>query len=324
MKIKKNTLSKVDLGVDNNKLNKGLEATSYGIMLSFPSIEAYQAKLLELEMLVESHEEAFVSQYPNLSDEELDSVAELLNHDTYKPLKDFEASMNFTNSLRSDVAAKEAVWLNTSTELDLNANPSKSIYFDTYEQSLLNKHQEVMIGGVVYIFRDTNLDYEVTSDFQSNLTDISNNVDVSGRTSVSLVEKISQADLTNNCGTNKEQNYSNVYRSDRKVDERLYFNGSKQHARAITEIAHYKKKGSKWKKSYADIGLKFSAKFYSTNCQVDKSTYKDNHWNKRRRKDRISRTDIWLVNRQYAVKKNEGLIATYQSPAGVHERKLNW
>ncbi|WP_291091830.1 hypothetical protein [Empedobacter sp. UBA7494] len=31
-----------------------------------------------------------------------------------------------------------------------------------------------------------------------------------------------------------------------------------------------------------------------------------------------------LDNRQYAVKKNEGLIATYQSPAGVHERKLNW
>lgn len=93
----------VDFKVNPSASSRGGELATTGVMLSFPSFQEFKTTLETLEAAVEAHQEAFYSQYENYTDEQVDSIAEVVGFNDQQPLVDFENSKNFSNSLRKSL-----------------------------------------------------------------------------------------------------------------------------------------------------------------------------------------------------------------------------
>lgn len=319
--INNDIIGVVDFKVNPSaSLKGGGELATTGVMLSFPSFQEFKTTLETLEAALEAHQEAFYSQYEHLSEDEIDSIADAVGFNDQQPLVDFENSKNFSNSLRRKFNAAEAIWLNNEN-LDIQNDPIKNYPYDELEQALLNENQEVMIGGVVYVYRDAAVIYQINQEHQQMLSMLANGQDISNNPNVTTTDKAGYS-----CTLWKEKTFTKYYNNgSRMIKEDLIWKSGTHHTRAISKISNYKKKGNRWKPRVAKIALKFNIDYYDrTSCVTKQGHLANSLWTPRSRRSRTIRKDIWLNTNRWGVRNNESYIAQFKYPGTQEVQRLTW
>ncbi|PCI06883.1 MAG: hypothetical protein COB73_09230 [Flavobacteriaceae bacterium] len=131
-----------------NAYAKGGGATSS--LLVFSDLATFTSTVTTLENNIEAYDDAFIAQYPNLDGDQLSDKEQTIGFDTYKPLKDFEATFKFSNSMRKDYKVAETNWLNKPDLIEAD-DPDKDFYeLDEEEMTVLNNVGAVKIGNSIF------------------------------------------------------------------------------------------------------------------------------------------------------------------------------
>ena len=112
----------------------GIKSTGI-TMLEFASVEHYENTIAALEVLVEQHEDSFLSNWSSLDDDALNAKEEEVGFVDYQPLIDFENAYNIPSSMRQAFELAEAEWLDNE-DLDTETDPSRVYSFDMVEMTL--------------------------------------------------------------------------------------------------------------------------------------------------------------------------------------------
>lgn len=179
-----------------------------------------------------------------------------------------------------------------------------------------------MIGGVVYVYRDAAVIYQINQEHQQILSMLANGQDISNNPNVTTTDKAGYS-----CTLWKEKTYTKYYNNGaRMVKEDLIWKSGTHHTRAISKISHYRKKGNRWKADVAKIALKFNIDYYDRTSCVTKqgSLAHSGKWAVKRRKSRTIRKDIWLNTNRWGVRNNESYTAQFKYPGTQEVQRLNW
>jgi hypothetical protein len=118
-----------------------------------------------LEYKYDQYSDAFVSQYPGATDEELELLEESTGFNDNQPYIDFENAYGIY-SLRARVAAEEEAWLeNTTGDNDASyPDPDDQYGGDDDERALMNYWGEMKIGTDIYVFNPDGSYYQYYDD----------------------------------------------------------------------------------------------------------------------------------------------------------------
>lgn len=89
-------------------LFNGVAKNSDNNILHFPSWDNYETLLAILEQEVEVHDDSFVNNYPNLNDDQLDDMEDLIGFNDQLPMEEFEQSHAFYSLRHSSYDAEKA------------------------------------------------------------------------------------------------------------------------------------------------------------------------------------------------------------------------
>lgn len=249
---------------------------SSGTMPSFSSYADFNDEIAALESAIDLHEEAFLAQHLNLTDEQLNAIEISTGFNVYQPLIDFENQYSFTNSLRPAFNLLEEQWL-SNAELDLSTAPSNTILFDAIEQALLNDQQEVMIAGKIYVFGKPDFSYEISGDYGVSLAKINNGEDVTNDPNIVVSSKGGA------CKTWTSSSDFHDYSNDRKVLRTLTIRSVPFVCKTKSEVNAYKKRGSRWEKHRTNLGVTLQIHLKDQSCDKNKlSGYKSESVKNRR------------------------------------------
>lgn len=107
-----------------------------------------------LEAEINQHVNNFISQYPDLSNEEIIVIMDSLDFNQYQPLDDFENYLDHT-SLRSKIDVDMYDYLQTSKEnFEWLVSPDNHIIQDDIIRTILNTDVAVKIGDSTYVIID--------------------------------------------------------------------------------------------------------------------------------------------------------------------------
>jgi hypothetical protein len=122
--------------------------------LVFPDSLSFERCAFCLEQQVEAYNDLYEAQYPNASAEELDSLDEVNNFDTWGPLTQFEDDLNF-NSLRVRADSIVDDWLESQlTNQLVGEYPDTFPVIRTAKRTLLNRNGGVIIGADTLEMKD--------------------------------------------------------------------------------------------------------------------------------------------------------------------------
>lgn len=119
--------------------------------LEFASLDAFKNMITQLENETEIHNANFFDNPTNinLSDDDINALAESQGFDEYAPLRSFENYFGLY-SMRQNVENAELTWMDNTT-LDPNTDPEKNCPVDSeIMRTLLNTDGEVKIGSYSY------------------------------------------------------------------------------------------------------------------------------------------------------------------------------
>lgn len=130
-----------------------LKSTVYksGGMLVFANQEHFERCVECLEAEVEAHSDAYESQYPTASLEQLDALDAINNFNEWQPLAQFEAQKSFS-SLRAVVESQSQQWLNSQSAETINFDQDPDEIcpiMDEETRTLFNASGYVRIGNQV-------------------------------------------------------------------------------------------------------------------------------------------------------------------------------
>jgi len=146
-----------DLGGVHNKLTSCSDNDLDSIqivdgMLKFNSVDHFRRVLECLEYEVEAHNDSFETAYSSYTDEQMDSIADLIGFNEWQPLVDFDTRLGFY-SRRKYIEDKIVQWLDTSSiNIPLQNNPDNLDGVSEELRTLLNVDGNVMIDNSTYNF----------------------------------------------------------------------------------------------------------------------------------------------------------------------------
>jgi hypothetical protein len=116
--------------------------------LVFPDSLSFERCAFCLEQQVEAYNDLYEAQYPNASAEELDSLDEVNNFDTWGPLTQFEDDLNHY-SFRVEIDSIVDNWLSSAqaSALDFDHFPDTFVVINPAVRALLNVNGEAIIGA---------------------------------------------------------------------------------------------------------------------------------------------------------------------------------
>ncbi len=117
-------------------------------MLSFPDMAYFVNTQSNLEIQVEDHDDNFVSQYGNMSEDDLIDFEEDSNFDDELPLTEFESIYSF-QSLRRHLINAENAWLDQfgpNDNFDVSESPYHHFIMDEAMRAMLNVDAQAQIG----------------------------------------------------------------------------------------------------------------------------------------------------------------------------------
>lgn len=279
-------------------------------------MEDFVATTEVLETQVEAHEDAFVAQYDHLSDDALDDIEEETGFDTRLPLRNFQQSRSFSNSLLDAYEIKENLWLGKA-ELDEALDPSNDNLFDEEEMALLNSEQEVMIDGKIFNFGRPLYNYEITGNFATSILKVRNDEDVSDDPFIIVTEKSS-----NSCTTWRSKSDRIQFTNNRRVKRIVTIRGLPWNTKTKAKIVSFKKKRGKWRRSRIrlGVGLQKNLKWSCTGA-INRTGYKSK--SRKRRKQRKV-TMVEFEANVFRAQNGSGVIGDYYYSGSTSGKALEW
>lgn len=237
-------------------------------MLVFTDEQHFHGCIECLEQELEAYNDAYESQYPTATAEQLDVLDSINNFNEWQPLADFEASKSFT-SLRSIVEQQSNQWLDgqTGESINFDNDPDEICpIMDEETRSLFNSDGYVKIGNDVVSKQDW--------------------------------EDVPEWDC---CAFLRSTKYTfdhddDPYLFEREVRAKIKIKSGLVTSTLTGKIKHYKKVGNKYKKRRADMRLLIAGRPHDGNCRAALGAWSNFKGYKKRKvlkvKSRI--LDAWL------------------------------
>jgi len=257
-------------------------------ILKFNSLADANAVLNQLEADYDNYNDDYDSQYPNLTEEQLDDMDEQNGFDEFQNFKDFENIFGGFCSKRANIEATEIAWLaNNFTGTDPD---DIDLTFDDAENTIFNSSYSFKIGNDLYQLTSSGM-YKngVLQDEGGNarifkkVTEIMDH----GELSNSWGKYSGPMPLINSIGflNNKYQSESEFplfmtdCKSNKRSKEKEEYDNGKQRIKikvAINSIVvrngvhgkvvHYKSKNGNWKRSRTDMAVLCGGTYYTNQC----------------------------------------------------------
>jgi len=279
------------------------------IILEFPDVDTFEALAEQLEDQSEVWDDAFVQQWANLTDDQLDAKEVQLNFDSEKPITDFENANGLTNSLRRKFLAEEEIWLNNDI-LDENANPNDKLQygFDESMMALMNELGEIKINQNIYkVVKDGYLNI---SDGSLEKLDRYNNGDLTvlndAAVSIDATIEIDNSNNTENFGggcVRKAKTHTNPYATNRRAEVKIAFRSYPFKAVSRSRMTSLKKENGRWKKHRRDLQVGSTGKIYKNDCSFLNNF--DAGFKSKRKKKLVQRYESWGAFPDRQTKDNE-------------------
>ncbi len=294
--------------------------THSGTMLSFPTFDDFEQTLNFLEQELENHEDAFVLKYENNSDDELDSLEEVVGFNSQQPLIDFENEHNFQFSLRKLYNELEENWLDNE-ELDPATDPDNEFAFDEIMQTLLNDNQEIMIEGKVFSFGKEGKDYEITGDFTNSLNSVNSNSVSESDPNIKSYTYVTYGGPA--CRNWAGNDFYHDYAYKRKVKKRLVIRSVPFFCKTKAQIKSYKKKRRRWKKHRTRLGVGLQTYLKDNNCErTVRQGWKDKSI--KSRKTRTVRMHDWGFGYALKAKNAQSVYGVFYYNGNNANHVLSW
>ncbi len=249
---------------------------SYVKMLRFKGVVDYEQTLESLKEQQSTYEENFITTYMSTQKDSLSYVVyDEIGLDEDYIVKNFEKSLNFTNSMRKNYRQYEENW-ETNENIDTENSPMLKFPFCDENLSLVNSLGEVMIGDTIFKF--TNDGYIAITDGSVETLIAYNNGDMS----VLKQENVKTNPLYSGDCKNKKSNSTGYFASLHGAKILVLFtqkfacnnfglaSNGRSHAIVDTRILLKGKKGYKWYK-VGGFTRKVTCKMYEVNAVCNKT-----------------------------------------------------
>ncbi len=129
-------------------------------MLVFNTLDDVDQAISYLEYKYDQYTDAFVSQYPGKTINELNDIEGLVNFNDEQPFIDFENQYGIV-SLRSQLTSAEDYWMETTGGDETISPDPDETYMDEVEiRTIVNSYGEVKVGSTYYVFNSDGSYYE--------------------------------------------------------------------------------------------------------------------------------------------------------------------
>ncbi|MFZ5970930.1 MAG: hypothetical protein ACOYXA_05015 [Bacteroidota bacterium] len=247
----------------------------------FNSAVDFEQAVEYLEFKYEQYSDAFASQYPGLTDEQLSQVEESTGFNDNIPYLNFENAYGIY-SLRARLAYEEEQWL-ANTDGETGFDPSEGYTDDDDEMALMNYWGEVKIGSYIYMFNQDGSYYQYYDDGGCSLCVAATTSQLRNRKDqdklpigVTVVKPEPSAIIIGpgSCenvikSTDFVYNSARTWRMKWKIKAVNGPFGGSAHLKAITRS--YKKVNGKWKKRKAQIAAYAAGTIWDGSCTYSAS-----------------------------------------------------
>lgn len=242
----------------------------------FNSTTEFEQAVEYLEFKYAQYSDAFASQYPGLSDDQLSQVEETTGFNDNIPYENFENAYGIY-SLRARLAYEEEQWL-ANTDGETGIDPSEGYTDDDDEMALMNYWGEIKIGSYIYMFNQDGSYYQYYDDGGCSLCVAATTSQLRSRkvgdpmpTGVSIIKPEPSAIIIGpgSCenvikSTDFVYNGARTWRMKWKIKAVNGPFGGRAHLKAVTRS--YKKVNGKWKKRSAQIEAYAAGTIWDGSC----------------------------------------------------------
>lgn len=297
-------------------------------MLVFNSDTDVEQAMEYLEYQYGQYSDAFVSQYANLTDDQLADIEESTGFNDHQPYIDFENQYGYS-SLRAQIRAAEDIWLdNTAGDSTAGPDPDDSYMMEDELRTLVNANGEIKVGSTYYLFLSDG-SYYTSGSSTLALKDLNNfkpgealpeNVTFHAAEDVAYNSAYVFPPLPDckTCKKNKgfKNASNNSWRFKYKVKVCKWPFGGSGKAKAITKS--YRKKRGRWKRRSATIGVEVYGNLTTWTCYPGPNISSQFKL-KRRRK---VKEKVYYVNAKVA---SGGIRSShYHNKVGSYSHVLTW
>lgn len=276
-------------GVKSVYIDNGISTTCHNNILVFPTEQSYEDAIVQLDYMIDNHNDSFDQQTANMTDVEADDYADATEFDEDLPLHKFENELGFC-SLRQNILTLENDWLNQQSDgaWNLDTNPDSHYVDDETERALLSLGSEFIVGnckiGYKYYKRfdwgtveiEIN-DLGALSTLVTALNNIVGPTNINGATLAQVTAVVNSSDSPNkvdikdigtiigilqpstDCKEIAKEKGENIFSSDKRIIwknkfvRKAGFGNSSPHVRGKSLTKSFRKKKGKWKKYRATI-----------------------------------------------------------------------
>ncbi len=259
-------------------------------ILNFGSEADLKAVIEQLDADYDDYNDDYDSQYPNLTEEELDDMDEQNEFDEFKKFRDFENLFGGFCSKRAELENEENIWLANNFS---GSDPDDlDLTFDEAENTIFNNNYSFKIGNDVYqltslgiykngVLQDSGGSNAAIKNDNSDILYASNAYYNSKSNSVPIFSTKNFITSTNkfgyynwmhlplitDCKSNKKKkesvvNGNNTRRIDLKIAITSFWVGSSVKAKAVS----YKKKNGNWKRKRTKMAVGCGGTVYEGDC----------------------------------------------------------
>jgi hypothetical protein len=261
--------------------------------LVFPDSLSFERCAFCLEEQVEAYNDHYESQYPNATAEELDSLDEVNNFDTWGPLTQFEDDLNF-NSLRVRADSIVDDWLESQlTNQLVGEYPDTFPVIRTAKRTLLNRNGGVIIGADTLEMKDW-----------------------------------LEGEFWDDCGflTSTKREFDendNSILENRRLVVRIQVMSGFAASTLTGSIVHFHYNGNNWRRRRARLRVDVSGGAFSINCNLKTQTWSNFNSYKMRRSREVSDI-IWTNWREAVVDETNQWFTTHGSRVDAFWRNDNY
>ncbi len=257
-------------------------------ILKFNSISDINTVIDQLFADDESYNDDYDSQYPNLTEDQLDEMDEQNSFDEFKIYRDFENLFGGFCSARSMIENTETAWL----ENNFNGTDPDDIdlTFDDALNTIFNNTYSFMIGNDVYqltnlgmykngVYEETNSTSGIINKSYDNmyLTSSLNYVSRYSGPIASIVENLQkEADFVQglfpfsvmtDCKSNKRSKIFQEYdNGNKRIKLKVSITSVVIRSGVGSKLVNYKKKNGKWKRKRAEMAVGCAGTYYTNLC----------------------------------------------------------
>lgn len=258
-----------------------------GCILKFNSLADVNTVINQLNADYDSYNDDYDSQYPNLTEDQLDDMDEQNGFDEFQKFKDFEAMFGGFCSKRAEIESVENTWLaNSFTGTDPD---DIDLTFDDAENTIFNNNYSFKVGNDVYQLTSTGI-YK-----NGILQDNGGNTSILNSNNMILVQENLNArnhnsgpmfsmnnfnlsseiywghtnmnmPIMTDCKSNKKKKETVVTNNNRRIDLKISINSFWAFSSVKAKAVSFKKKNGNWKRARTNMGVGCGGTVYEGDC----------------------------------------------------------